>query len=124
MDGAWSFCPMCGADNRPPNARSPVPGCNHLQFHGASFCPSCGQPLAAVGPPASDPAIPAPQPPATVIVKDFDFKRVVKLFIPQSEVARVAIWLFLLLVLSLSAMKCAGIAEPWIERTWPDGVNP
>jgi len=48
VDPRWSFCPMCGIDNRPPIARRPIQLCRHLFFQGAGFCPICGQPVLPV----------------------------------------------------------------------------
>ena len=62
LDPSWAFCPMCGADNRAPSRRVGVTGCRHLHFQGATFCPSCGQPLAAVSQPVAVPRVPAPLP--------------------------------------------------------------
>lgn len=55
MHDAWSFCPMCGTDNRAPRQRQPVPSCHHVQYQGTNFCANCGLPLAQVGSTAPSP---------------------------------------------------------------------
>lgn len=66
LDDAWAFCPICGTDNRPPRGRRPVIVCQHLYLQGTSFCPVCGQPLAALAPPVAAPGFAPPLPPPTL----------------------------------------------------------
>jgi hypothetical protein len=37
----WSFCSLCGTDNRPPAARKEISGCVH-QIERGEFCVLCG----------------------------------------------------------------------------------
>ena len=41
IDDGWSFCSICGQDNRPPSLRKSVLDCDH-QIELGEFCVRCG----------------------------------------------------------------------------------
>jgi hypothetical protein len=43
IEPAWSFCPHCGGDNRPPTDREPVATCRHRFVKAGDHCVLCGQ---------------------------------------------------------------------------------
>jgi hypothetical protein len=42
IEEAYSFCPFCGTDNRPPEMRPPVKGCYHRFLNASGYCILCG----------------------------------------------------------------------------------
>ena len=43
IDPSWSFCPTCGADNRPPEDRPKVKQCQHEFASDNCYCVRCGR---------------------------------------------------------------------------------
>jgi len=50
IDEAFSFCPFCGTDNRPPEMRLPVRGCRHRYVSSSGYCILCGAKYGAESP--------------------------------------------------------------------------
>lgn len=42
IQDSFAFCPICGADNRPPERQEPITFCDHQFVPGGQFCILCG----------------------------------------------------------------------------------